>query len=200
VTTILCIDTASQAFALALRCDGDVRSLTCEYPQDHTRRLLTAIRELTGGHPVDAIAVVTGPGSYAGLRVGIATAQGMALALGLPIQGIATLDAAAAASGSDPVTAIHPAGRGEFAVCEYRGSLAAGRLHSAPADQLPREPVLAGDGAGLLGGIEVSPEERCRAALQLATSRGFERDTEVDALYLREPNITLPRRRATATA
>lgn len=44
---------------------------------------------------LDRIAVTTGPGSFTGLRVGIATARGLGLALGIPVTGVVTMDALA---------------------------------------------------------------------------------------------------------
>lgn len=200
---ILGIDTASSRFALALAEDrGVVRSMEREAEQDHSRLLLGAIDEIVAGRKQElaGIAVVQGPGSYAGLRVGIATAQGLAISLGIPVRGISTMQAVALASGRDEVTAIHPAGRGEFAAQEFRDGEPFGPLRSASRDDLRGLP-LAGEGAAGLGGDEVTAEARCRAAL-IALLGAFEDvaagETAVDAVYLREPAITLPRRRGPA--
>ncbi|WBL35272.1 hypothetical protein O0235_10805 [Tepidiforma flava] len=67
------------------------------------------IEALLGGERPAGIIVVTGPGSYAGLRVGIATAQGLSLATGAPLYGVRTFEAVALAAGAAAVTAIHPA-------------------------------------------------------------------------------------------
>jgi tRNA threonylcarbamoyl adenosine modification protein YeaZ len=196
VTTILGIDTASPTIALAVAVEGKIAASFAEgAAQDHSKVLLALIDRVLGTRRGDlaGIAVVKGPGNYAGLRVGIATAQGLAMACGAPLRGIGTLEAAALASRLDEVTAIHPAGRGEFAAQLFRGGQAAGPLGAAKADALMGLP-LAGEGAGALGGIEIGPEERCRAAL-LALLPLFDSRTgeSVDAVYLREPNITLPR-------
>lgn len=198
---ILGIDTASARFALALAEDGEVvRSMEREAEQDHSRLLLGAIDEMVAGRKQNlaGIAVVQGPGSYAGLRVGIATAQGLAVALGIPVRGISTMQAVALARGRGEVTAIHPAGRGEFAAQDFRDGEPIGPLRSASADDL-RGPALAGEGAASLGGDEVTAEARCRAALA-ALLDAFDGGDEaaVDAVYLREPAITLPRRRGPA--
>ncbi len=71
------------------------------------------------------IIVARGPGSYNGLRVGLATAKGLAFSLGVPVVGIGTLEAEAyqAASGGAglPVCAISNAGRGEIGAAIFEG-------------------------------------------------------------------------------
>ncbi|NUQ55448.1 MAG: tRNA (adenosine(37)-N6)-threonylcarbamoyltransferase complex dimerization subunit type 1 TsaB, partial [Dehalococcoidia bacterium] len=154
MTTVLCIDTASGPFALALAVDGQVVATSVQdAPRDHSKALLPAIKELLHGRPsLDGIAVVKGPGSYAGLRVGIATAEGLALAHGIPLRGIATLLAVKAASGLDDVTAIHPAGRGEFAAQTFTNGEQVGPAEALKAGDLAGL-HLAGEGAGALGGM-----------------------------------------------
>lgn len=65
----------------------------------HATRLLEEVEraaEAAGGWgAVDLIAVGLGPGTFTGLRVGISTARGLALSLGLPVRGVCTLDALA---------------------------------------------------------------------------------------------------------
>ena len=203
MSIILGIDTASARFALALAEGGEVvQSFEQDAEQDHSRLLLRAIDDMVAGRKRDlaGVAVVQGPGSYAGLRVGIATAQGLGVALGIPVRGISTLQAVALATGLKDVTAIQPAGRGEFAAQEFRNGEPAGPLRSATADELRGMP-LAGEGAGALGGLEVTPEARCRAALAALLDEIHDRTGDaavVDAVYLREPAITPPRRRRPA--
>lgn len=204
MSTILAVDTASAEIALAIAVDGEVvASSVSGSGHDHSRLLLPAIQALLGQRQAElaGIAVVRGPGNYAGLRVGIATAQGLALARGVPIRGISTMEAVANAPRLPSVTVIHPAGRNEFAVQEFRDGSAAGTLHVLPAADL-EGPSLAGQGAAALGGTEVTPEQRVRAALAAMLPR-FDSRTDVpnvEALYLREPNITVPRRPLNARA
>lgn len=193
MSTVLGIDTASPRFAVALAVDGVVTAaFEHDTEQDHTRALLVAIDRLTGGGALDGIVVVRGPGSYAGLRVGIATAEGLALARGVPVAGVGTLEAVARIAGGE-LMAIQPAGRGEFAAQHYRDGEPAGALVAVRPEDLGDGPV-AGEGAGALGGREVSPLERVRAALLIGLTRiDATGDGRVDAIYLREPNITRPR-------
>lgn len=203
MTTILCIDTASSRFALAVARDREiVASSEEDGAQDHSRLLLASIDQLLGGdrQSLDEILVVRGPGSYAGLRVGIATARGLGLALGIPVTGIGTMEAVAAASGPGRFTAIHPAGRGDYAAQEFDDGHGAGPLRTVRAEDLPATGT-AGEGAAAFGGREVAPEQRCHAALRWRLRTGAPGDgTPVDALYLREPNITPPRRKPAATS
>ncbi|MGE5594998.1 MAG: tRNA (adenosine(37)-N6)-threonylcarbamoyltransferase complex dimerization subunit type 1 TsaB [Hyphomicrobiales bacterium] len=200
MTTVLAIDTASPTFALAVAAGGQVaRSMQHDGEQDHSQQLLAAIDRLLGDsrRELGGIVVVRGPGSYAGLRVGIATAEGLALATGAPLAGVGTMEAIAAASGGDGV-AIHPAGRGEFAAQRFAGGVPEGELFAAQPGDLQGE-RLAGEGAADLGGAEVTPEGRVRSALVLGLPRLESAAAHpATAIYLREPNITRPRHRPAA--
>lgn len=73
--------------------------------------------------PINAVAVVSGPGSFSGLRVGMATAKGLCLTLGVPLVAVPTLDAVAfphLQSANAHVCALLDAGRGEYYVGWYR--------------------------------------------------------------------------------
>mgnify|MGYP001283702556 CR=1 FL=1 len=100
---ILAIDTATDWIGLALH---DGASVLAEFGwrsrRTQTVELAPALAQLwsrTGVAPGDlsAIAVAIGPGSYTGLRVGLALAKGLALAHSLPLVGVPTLDIVAAA-------------------------------------------------------------------------------------------------------
>ncbi|MBI2766679.1 MAG: tRNA (adenosine(37)-N6)-threonylcarbamoyltransferase complex dimerization subunit type 1 TsaB [Chloroflexi bacterium] len=198
MSAVLAIDTASSAFALAIAIDGVcASSVSADAAQDHSRLLLPAIDRLLHAHrdELAGIVAVRGPGSYAGLRVGLATAEGLALARGIPLRGIGTLEAVAAAVDCGDLTVIHPAGRGEFAAQDVRN----GALQGMPWIARPEELAgpIAGEGAGALGSCEVTAEERCRAALRLGIALlGEAGGGDSEAFYLREPNITRPRRAA----
>lgn len=88
-------------------------------------RLTAAVQELlteTGWRPgdLDRIAVCTGPGSFTGIKVGLATALGLSLAAGVPIVGVGSLEVLAVqAPGSVEVTVLLPAGRSELYVARF---------------------------------------------------------------------------------
>lgn len=198
MSAILVIDTASDRFAVGVDRDGERSAVVAEEERTHTTGLLAAIEALLGGERPAGIIVVTGPGSYAGLRVGIATAQGLSLATGAPLYGVRTFEAVALAAGAAAVTAIHPAGRGEFGLQRWAGGKPAGDI--VLTAELPGDELLAGEGAGARGGIEIGPRERAAALLeQLApAAREGRLESGAEPYYLREPAITISRRQRAA--
>lgn len=94
-------DTATPACTVALVEDGNLLvELTVIHPRVHGVRLMPLIAQALAeaGRPrsdLTGVAVGIGPGSFTGLRVGLATAKGLAFALGLPVAPVGTLDAMA---------------------------------------------------------------------------------------------------------
>lgn len=68
---------------------------------------------------LELVAVCLGPGSFTGIRIGVATAKALAHALGLPIVGVDSLETIAAATVANDVLAIIPAGRGRYFAAQY---------------------------------------------------------------------------------
>jgi len=94
----------------------------------HTATLAPAIEQAlqrAGASVADlqVLAVAIGPGSFTGLRIGLAVAKGLALARGLPFIGVPTLDVLAAGQPlqGTPLVAVLQAGRGRLAVGWYHG-------------------------------------------------------------------------------
>jgi tRNA threonylcarbamoyladenosine biosynthesis protein TsaB len=94
---ILNIDSALQNASVSIARDGVILNKSCNAIQkDHASFIHTAIKELMASQKIelsalDAIAVTLGPGSYTGLRVGLAAAKGLCYALNKPLIGIGTL-------------------------------------------------------------------------------------------------------------
>jgi tRNA threonylcarbamoyladenosine biosynthesis protein TsaB len=121
--TVLAIDTASRRRALCVVAgvDGEVVAAQPLPGRDVDRQLLPALSALLSDD-LAAVACVLGPGSYTGLRVGIAAALGVAHARDLPLHGIAALEAVARAAPADAahIEAVADAGRGALYVARYR--------------------------------------------------------------------------------
>jgi tRNA threonylcarbamoyladenosine biosynthesis protein TsaB len=147
---ILALDTsAAGGSAAVVRVDGDdtiVSERAGDEARSHGERLpaeLMAVLRDAGAaiEDVDRLAVAVGPGSFTGLRVGIATIQGLALARALPVVPVSTFEALAwqARDATDAIAAWVDAHRGEV----FATLLAAdGRTVLAPATALAPEATL----------------------------------------------------------
>jgi tRNA threonylcarbamoyladenosine biosynthesis protein TsaB len=186
----LAFDTATSAATAALVRDGDVLGETVSRAVRVLEDADTLLREngverteLTG------IVVGTGPGSFTGLRLGLAAARGLAFALDLPVAGVSTL--AALVAGAPGALPVVDAGRREvFTLVD--GEPAA----CAPQDV--RGALCVGDGAlryrSVLeqAGAEVPPDDDerhlPRARFHAELARDFGPADEVEPLYLRLPD------------
>jgi tRNA threonylcarbamoyladenosine biosynthesis protein TsaB len=183
-STVLGIDTSTAASAACvLRSDGEQFEVAPE-PADlmarpaHARELMPAVaaameRADIGYADLDAIAVGVGPGTFTGLRIGIATARALASANGLPLRPVSSLAALAAGIEAELRLPLIDAKRGELFVALYGAGEEPlwGPLAEAPehvAERIRAEgltPLAAGDGSvrfrGVLeaAGIRVPPDE-----------------------------------------
>jgi tRNA threonylcarbamoyladenosine biosynthesis protein TsaB len=186
----LAFDTATSAATTALVRDEEVlgeavsRAVRVLEDADELLRASGIERsELTG------LAVGTGPGSFTGMRLGLAVARGLALALELPVAGVSTLEAlAAGAPGAVPVV---DAGRREvFTLLDGRPVVCAPR-------EVPAR-LCVGDGALRYRevleqrGAEVPPDDDerhlPRARFHARLARDFGPAELVEPLYLRVPD------------
>ena len=174
---ILAIDTATSRVIVAVGTPaGDALGLSW-WPAEHRHGewLLPSIGRVLGEANVrrsrlDAIVVGTGPGAFTGLRVGLATAKGIAHALGRPLVGIATSDAliaaAAAAHDVDParVVLLLPAGPSDRVEC--RAGVAARLLPAGTdADVRGRDVIVAVDLEGRADADAVTRGDAARDGL-----------------------------------
>jgi tRNA threonylcarbamoyladenosine biosynthesis protein TsaB len=129
---VLALETVTPAGSLALWRDGQVMSMMGDPGVPHAVRLPAAIPEFLRSHgcgldDVTRMAIVSGPGSFTGVRIGVACAQGFAVTRGWPLAPVPTLDALAegwrharATAGSHTVLACLDGMRGEVFTASYR--------------------------------------------------------------------------------
>lgn len=120
---ILVIDSATAACSAALiGPDGALIDERCELVgRGHAERLVPMIADLLDGRRPDSILVDCGPGSFTGVRVGLAAAHGLAIGWGVPLAGFSAMALLAAASGTAEVGVALAGGHGELFVQSYRG-------------------------------------------------------------------------------
>jgi tRNA threonylcarbamoyladenosine biosynthesis protein TsaB len=223
----LSIDTAGAIASVAISRHGALLAEhTWRTHNSHSTELLPAIDDLLARasaqrEEIRVIFVDRGPGSYAGLRVGISTAMGLALSLSADLlaAGRLELDAFPHAAFRGPVVPVHQAGRGDLAWAVYEQRVnwselekpRLGTLHELIA-AAPGGALFCGELAGLRDQIEEAlPGARFaggdlafRHADTLAElcwsrySAGMrDNPLAVEPLYLREAHITQPKPRAT---
>jgi len=189
----LAFDTATGAATSALVDDGEVLGERVSRAQTLLEDVDALLRQ-AGVHPtdLDRLAVGLGPGSFTGVRIGLAVARGLALSLELPGAGISTLDALAAGA-PDAVPVIDAKRREIFTVVD-------GEPRVLTPQELPIRDgaVCVGDGAlryrSLLEerGAFVPPDDderhlpRARFHAELAGEAGPV--DELEPLYLRVPD------------
>jgi len=156
---ILALDTSTAACTAALLLpDGTiVASRDEEVGRGHAERLVPMISEMLEGHVPTRLLVGVGPGSFTGLRVGIAAAHGLAIGWSIPLAGMNSLAllAAAAPPGEGRIAAAVTGGHGELFVQSFeRKKLSAvGPILNLSPEKAARKvdaPLVVGSGAEAL--------------------------------------------------
>jgi len=170
---LLVIDSATAACSVALfGAGGAVLDAAHEVvSRGHAERLLPMIEAVLAGRRPGAILVDCGPGSFTGVRVGLAAAQGLAIGWGVPVSGYSSMALIAAASGEASVAVALTGGHGELFVQDYGGDPIAplGELRSLSPDAAAAAvsaPLVLGSGARTL--VEARGHGEWRDALPRA--------------------------------
>jgi tRNA threonylcarbamoyladenosine biosynthesis protein TsaB len=186
---VLAFDTATDVATSALLDGGEILGERASVAKTLLEDVDALLRQASARpRDIDALVVGTGPGSFTSTRIGLATARGLALALGIEGAGVSTLDALA--TGSEGGLPVIDARRGEVFVPD------AGAV--SPADVAAAGRICVGDGARRYrevleaNGGEVPPDDdprhvpRAHVHARLATTLG-----PVDAIepvYVRAPD------------
>jgi tRNA threonylcarbamoyladenosine biosynthesis protein TsaB len=190
---VLAFDTATPVATSALVDDGEVLGELSSGPVTLLEDVDALVRRAGAHvHDVEALAVGTGPGSFTGIRMGLAVARGLALALDLPAAGISTLEALAAGSpGAVPV--IDAQRREVFALVDGEA-----RCLKPQELELSAGTVCVGDGAvryrALLeaAGANIPPDDAeahlPRARFHAELARDYGPAELVEPIYLRVPD------------
>ena len=216
-SAILALDTAPRShFSLVvLRSSGEHQQ--CHFDitgNGHVESLAPNIEKLLAGEnitfdDIERIAVNTGPGSFSGIRAGIATARALSQATNTPLVGISQTELLAISASrhskeEGTLLVVLNAGAHLFLQAFSQGETIEAL---APPQNLPHDealaycrnfetPVLAGNGACLLEGFRTLEEFPAPDALLLATlaARREPADTPVIPIYIRPPDAKLPQK------
>ena len=224
---ILAVDTATRGMSVSVFRDGvPVVTRACDEMRDQAKSLLPVVMEVlatakTGFSGLDALAVATGPGSFTGIRVGLAAMQGIALASALPLAGFDNFSLYAPHTGSKDSLVLLESHRkecfcqlfdqdGEKKGAAFQEDAAGLAARFAGKDSI----VLAGNAVPVLRELEAAgysapdiPQDF--AAEQSSVSLGYmliaAAEQDMDQLadrypakpfYIRPPDVTMPKENA----
>lgn len=199
----LAIDCATEACSVALFENGALLDGACrQLGRGHAEALVPMIANLPGQGRADRIAVALGPGSFTGVRVGLAAARALAFAWNADLVGYPTLALIAAMAraerGAEPVAVVTTGGHGEWFVQRFAAngdgiSDLAALTPEVAAEQIAETLVAGSQAAALVArrgsgeALELWPD--ARAVIQLPDGA---LQAAVLPLYGRAPDARLP--------
>jgi tRNA threonylcarbamoyl adenosine modification protein YeaZ len=197
----LALSTASPALSLALFAgDACIAHDHRAIGRGHAEALMPAVAALLAGRaPPAAVLVDIGPGSFTGIRIGIAAARALGLAWGVPVTGFsgAALVAARAFAerpGLASVRVLLDGGRGQLLVSDWAADFGHGDTQTLAPDAVAADMAVAGAGAALLPEragrtiIHAGEPDTAFAMALPAAARGL----APAAHYVRPPDAILP--------
>ncbi len=197
---ILAVDTSGPLVAVTVTDPDGVPRYAARgtRPRAHAEEIGPLVAAGTAGADISHVVAGRGPGSFTGLRVGLAFAQAWAWGRDTPVSGMCSLDAIAVAAGLATGWVVTDARRGELFAAPYRDGVRSGDtrvLPRAAAAELVAGSDVAGDVALLTdddrraaGTTAVVPEALARAA---ALSVRDDPGGSLQPDYLRRPDVTL---------
>lgn len=194
---ILGVDTSLPMLSVAIVREGNLLgAVAMEGKDSRNEKLLPALDWLLreAAVPRDEIelfAVTRGPGSFTGVRIGLATVQGLALVLNRPVCAMSTHEAIALGGGYADATITDDAGRGELYVSRFAGGREAEPPHlarEAPPGAVRISDILQRDNIAVFC---------ARRAAQIAATGALDRYTDCTPIYVRlaEAEVKLQQKR-----
>ena len=217
---MLLLDTARHRCAVGIWADGELEiSLSEDMQRGHAERLVPMIAEAVeaagrgGFSGIDRVAVAVGPGNFTGIRIGVAAARGMALALAVPAIGVGVLESLAqeAARGRvrGGIVAMNQGPRESVYLQRFLVDGESGpRMVSEPewvktgaeaCERVPPDSLCVGSAAGLMTGcsrMRTLPREHfdLAALAEVARHRDAEAAARPAPVYVRPPDaMPVPR-------
>ena len=220
---LLAIETATPGASVALVEDRTTLAAASRIDRvGHATFLVPAIDfcfDQVGWNPsdLDAVVVDVGPGLYTGIRVGLATAQGLAAAFGIPVISAVSVDAVAleARTGHRMIWSVVDVRRGEFAVGRYRpvpgGVVKDGSTELVKPDVLRAMLDSSSDQSLVVGDVGSLPEGLFRGLHRVKTGKprypyavnlaeighsryekgDYPAPDDIRPMYLREPDVNI---------
>ena len=197
--TVLVISTASPALSLAL-CEGNTVIVHDHriIGRGHAEAMMPGIAVMMVHRPPPAAVLVdVGPGSFTGIRIGIAAARALGLAWDVPVAGFsgAALVAARAFAERPGLTAVRvllDGGRGQLLVSDWTASFGCGETRTLSAGAVANDLAVAGAGVTLLPGpCDIVHDGHPDTAFAMALPRRLYALPTV-AHYIRPPDAILP--------
>lgn len=200
--SILAIDTSSHSLSVALLTENnEIFSKQEQMDRGQGEVLIPFIQNLFNENQqnvkdLKAVAVAVGPGSFTGVRIGIATARAFGLALNIPIWGVTNLEATAYGI-SEPVTVVLDSKRGDYFVQHFDKGTPLDKPHIETEEQLKKSlPFTAvGDAAETLAHNIGCRIIQCNEPVAVAVAKiSLSRQNNplsAQPLYLRQADVTV---------
>lgn len=203
---VLAIHTAQRTCDVALVADGTPLAARTEaLPTGQDRRLPGLVGAVLAEAgltlpELDRLAVVTGPGSFTGVRIGVAFARGLGLVSGRPVIGVTTLQAALPHGYSGPALVALQARRRPPDQTVWVQSFVAGRADGPPSEErlgdlagLARGRAVFSDWPGGIPGLAELTQAAPSALEAARHAAGMDPSTApADPVYVRAPDAALP--------